>query len=594
MVFIYINTLVFLRNTDFDRAKNRVLFYTQMATKHGVREAEPKNSKPSAPTTSVTVQAPQHLNLKTNSAIAENWRIWLQSWEDFSLLSNLEAKPESHQLATFRQALGDDARRLISNIMRRDETPTIDSIITKLNEYCIGQTNEMFERYRFSMRKRKPEETIMQYVTELQAIARNCNFCQCMYESLLRDQLARGIENGVTTRKLLSMKNLTLEQCIDICSSEENTDTHYRQMQPARQSQEVYAIAPPRGPPPSVTDRSCRFCGTRHQRTKENCPAWGKTCMKCRKKNHFARCCQSSNVAQIEEAEREDTLQAEPEYTINHISNRQTAIFARLHLNGREIKFQLDSGASINIMPRRLATDMKIEATPGVLKMWNGSSTRPLGKATATIRNPQDNQSRRITFMIVKEDLPPILGLDAIQQFEFVTVNHDRFIHACNLTDKLVDSYPCVFNGGLGKFEGEAHLMLNDRAPVALPARRVPFALRERLQAELERLCKLDVLKKVEKPTDWVSQIAVVTKKNGELRICIDPKPLNEALRRERYALPTLDDILPDLAKAKYFTKVDLSSAFWHVPLDIQSSYITTFATPYGRYRWTRLPFGLC
>ncbi|MES9973449.1 MAG: RNase H-like domain-containing protein, partial [Candidatus Thiodiazotropha sp.] len=276
------------------------------------------------------------------------------------------------------------------------------------------------------------------------------------------------------------------------------------------------------------------------------------------------------------------------------ISNRQAAMFARLQVNGHEIKFQLDSGASINIMPKKFATNMKIETTQGVLKMWNGARTKPLGKTTAIVNNPQDNRSQRVTFMVVDEDLPPILGLEAIQQFGFVTFNHERFIHSCNLTDKLIDSYPNVFNGGLGKFEGEAHLMLNDRIPVALPARRVPFALREKLQAELARLCELNVLKKVEEPTDWVSQIAVVTKKNGELRICIDPKPLNEALRRERYALPTFDDILPDLAKAKYFTKVDLSSAFWHVPLDSQSSYVTTFATPYGRYRWTRLPFGLC
>ncbi|MES9975679.1 MAG: aspartyl protease family protein, partial [Candidatus Thiodiazotropha sp.] len=443
-------------------------------------KSEPKNAKPSAPTTSVPVQLPQPLKLKINSEIAENWRIWLQSWEDFYLLSNLEAKPASHQLATFRQAVGDDARRLISNITSQDETPTIDHIIAKLNDYCIGQTNEMFERYRFSARKRQPEETIMQYVTELKAIARNCNFCQCMYQSLLRDQIARGIRNETTTRKLLTMKNLTLEQCIEICLSEENTDAHYRQMHPSSSTQMISSIRPTTRQP-TPTDRSCRFCGTRHQRTKEHCPAWGKTCMKCRKKNHFARCCQSTNIAQIEEAEAADAIESEPEYAINTISNRQSAVFARLQVNGREIKFQLDSGASINIMPKRFATDMKIEATQGVLKMWNGARTKPLGKATAFVSNPQDKRSKKVTFMIVDEDLPPILGLEAIQQFGFVTVNHDRFIHSCNLTDKLIDSYPSVFNGGLGKFEGEAQLMLNDRVPVALPARRIPFALREKL-----------------------------------------------------------------------------------------------------------------
>ena len=73
----------------------------------------------------------------------------------------------------------------------------------------------------------------------------------------------------------------------------------------------------------------------------------------------------------------------------------------------------------------------------------------------------------------------------------------------------------------------------------------------------------------------------------------IDPRHLNLSLKREHYQLPGLDDILPDLAKAKVFSKVDLSHGYWHRTLDEESSLLTTFSTPFGRYRWTRLPFGL-
>jgi len=69
---------------------------------------------------------------------------------------------------------------------------------------------------------------------------------------------------------------------------------------------------------------------------------------------------------------------------------------------------------------------------------------------------------------------------------------------------------------------------------------------------------------------------------------------LNLALRREHYQLPVLEDILPDLTKAKVFSKVDLSHGYWHCTLEEESSLLTTFSTPYGRYRWARLPFGLC
>ena len=85
----------------------------------------------------------------------------------------------------------------------------------------------------------------------------------------------------------------------------------------------------------------------------------------------------------------------------------------------------------------------------------------------------------------------------------------------------------------------------------------------------------------------------VAVKKSGELRICIDPKPLNSASKREHYQIPVVNDLFPDLTDARVFTKVDLASAFWHLELDEESSMLTTFATPYGRYRWLQLPFGL-
>lgn len=87
--------------------------------------------------------------------------------------------------------------------------------------------------------------------------------------------------------------------------------------------------------------------------------------------------------------------------------------------------------------------------------------------------------------------------------------------------------------------------------------------------------------------------MAIAHKANGKLRLCTDPQALNTALMREHYRLPVLDDILPQLSKARTFTKLDVKEAFWHVKLDEESSRLTTMITPFGRYRWARLPFGL-
>ena len=128
---------------------------------------------------------------------------------------------------------------------------------------------------------------------------------------------------------------------------------------------------------------------------------------------------------------------------------------------------------------------------------------------------------------------------------------------------------------------------------VVAPPRRVPTSLKEKLRKELDRLQQLEVIAPIDEPTPWVSSLAVAVKKSGALRICIDPRPLNTALKRERYQLPVLEDILPELSKAKVFSTVDLKSGYWHCVLAPESSVLTTFATPYGRYRWIRLPFGL-
>ena len=128
-------------------------------------------------------------------------------------------------------------------------------------------------------------------------------------------------------------------------------------------------------------------------------------------------------------------------------------------------------------------------------------------------------------------------------------------------------------------------------APKIMPARRELVALREKVKVKLEEMCIAGVLVKVDKPTDWVSQMVVTEKKSGDFRIRLDLRPLNYVLKREQYTLPTLEDMLTRLSDAKVFSKVDLANGYWHVPMEEESSYLTTFITDHGSFRWLRLPF---
>ncbi len=96
----------------------------------------------------------------------------------------------------------------------------------------------------------------------------------------------------------------------------------------------------------------------------------------------------------------------------------------------------------------------------------------------------------------------------------------------------------------------------------------------------------------MEDPTEWCAGMVVVRKKTGDVRICVDTKPLNEHVR-EIYPIPKVDDTLAQLAGATTFSKIDANSGFWQIPLQVESRLLTTFVTPHVRYCFNNLPFGI-
>jgi len=86
------------------------------------------------------------------------------------------------------------------------------------------------------------------------------------------------------------------------------------------------------------------------------------------------------------------------------------------------------------------------------------------------------------------------------------------------------------------------------------------FLSREDVEKELERLEKLDIIEKVEGSTPWVRPIVIVPKKSGEVRICVDMREANKAMKREKHFMPTIADLIGDMNGATHFTTLDLSS----------------------------------
>ena len=117
---------------------------------------------------------------------------------------------------------------------------------------------------------------------------------------------------------------------------------------------------------------------------------------------------------------------------------------------------------------------------------------------------------------------------------------------------------------------------------------------RTKLKAELDRLAQEEVIAVVNTSSEWAHPIVVVDKPGTDkVWICLDPRLLNEVILREHYTLPSPAEIFSRIGSSKYFTTLDATSGFYQIPLDEESQAITTFITPFGRYRFRRLPFGV-
>ena len=300
-----------------------------------------------------------------------------------------------------------------------------------------------------------------------------------------------------------------------------------------------------------------------------------------------------------------------------------------------DLKCKVDTGAEGNIMPVSYYRQMYPEnlnvdgyPKPGILKssditlsVYGGTTVKNLGIAEI----PCSYKSTKFTGVFYVTDVPgPVLmGLKTSLALKLVTVHcavemrkiapHDAPHDAPDTTDyvhpdtpfedrprirpgdieQMKRMYPECY-GGTGDFNVTRKLYTSDEvAPKIHAPRRLPIEKSDQVRKQLDAMEADGIIIRVQGPTDWVSSMLVREKSNGQLRICLDPSDLNKALKREHHPPRSVEDVNHKFSGAKYFTKLDAKNGYWNVKLDTQSSYLTTFNTPFGRYRYLRLPFGL-
>ena len=158
----------------------------------------------------------------------------------------------------------------------------------------------------------------------------------------------------------------------------------------------------------------------------------------------------------------------------------------------------------------------------------------------------------------------------------------------------MINEFKDVFEDELGSLPGVVHLKVDPNAsPHIAASRRVEVAMKPKLKRKFNELINLGVIVQVTEPTNWVNAFTYTVKKNQDIGICLDPRPLNKVLKREHYQLPVLDDVLPELSEAHVITTLDLRNGFWHLNWIKKAVVSQLFHLLLEGLRWTVLPFGL-
>ena len=333
------------------------------------------------------------------------------------------------------------------------------------------------------------------------------------------------------------------------------------------------------------TNRKCKYCGSRHAfKPRENCPAYGSTCDKCGKQNHWAKVCRSRPSSpgkygeksqyrhkksshkgqrkgihmvqqQMQNMDSSSDTSDGPfeqisfaEVTVQSSENGEgDEIYAKVNIKlpGRrrvhtDLKVKVDTGAQGNIIPIRMYRKMcpgnidsdgkpvqgTLKKRNTILTAYNGTQIPHFGVLSIPCQYGEEAW-RKVDFYIAVTEGPAILGLPTITDLKLVSLNCAIEMHTpISSTAELVQMFPEQFDR-IGKFQGRYHIVLDsDAQPIIHAPRKCPIQLKEELKKELEKMVQQEVIRKVNEPTDWVNSLAYSRKDNGSLRICLDPKDL--------------------------------------------------------------------
>lgn len=566
----------------------------------------------------------QHFACYTEPAtLGTRWKRWLTSFELFAdgkgliLGENTPVATQQRRRALLLHLAGPDVQDIFSTLQGTGGPTDYKEAVDALNEYFVPQVNTALARHEFQKLHQKPGETVQQFATRLRQVVKDCGYGGDSDNQIRDAILSRGTSEYVR-RKLLEVgRGLTLASALETAAQCETIEEQMSAMSGAskataetvnhvsskgkRGKQVSWNAKGKQSKDYNKNDGKCYRCGNSdHMGRDPKCPARGQTCNKCHGKDHYAKVCRTKNLKNRQTVNSVETENARNDFAfvVNDGDMPERLSFC---VGGVNVKMLVDSGATSNVMGENAWENLKaghIKCHSYVPKterrLYSYSSSEPLvvkGEFTCDISI--GNKTEQAEFIVIKGNGEPLLGRETATRLGVLRIGAN-ISAVTDLKHTLQQQYPEVFKG-VGKLKTrQVKLHINpDVRPVAQPLRRIPFNLRGAVENRIKELMNLDIIEPVNGPTPWVNPVVIVPKPGNDVRLCLDMRRANEAIVRERFPIPTVDELLQGMNGSTIFSKLDLKWGYHQLELTPESREITTFAVHNGVYRYKRLLFGV-
>lgn len=550
------------------------------------------------------------------SDVAQKWSTWKRSLQTYLLALNIT--DENQKRAILLHCGGEQLQDIFDTL---PTTGTFDEALIALTTHFEPRTNVTFQRHRFRQEEQGNDSCDL-FMTRLRTAAKRCQFADA--DEMIKDQFIEKCRSQNLRTRLLREPPRTVDDLMKVARSYEDAQKQAGQIK-TDQEATVSAIhkskprfnnktggcfkpkAKHQNDARKANTHKCSRCG-QSTHVAQNCWALKLVCHHCNKLGHLQKMCllkhkpkerypeqrhkHAQKVRTVTSIDQNPSSDSESEeiFTVDTGSQKPKC---EVKINGHPLTVLIDSGASVNIIGKDIASEtlnMKILPTQ---KLYPYGSKKPLKlygqfSAPVAVKNRVDTA----TFYVTESGSESILGMDTASQLSLIRIGPD--VNTLSDKPEECEKYVECFQG-LEKLKGYQMKLHIDEGvkPVAQPLRRIPYSLKKKVDKKIKELVEQDIIEKVEGPTPWVSPIHVVPTNDNDIRVVIDMRRANEAIIRERHPIPTVEEVLQDLSGNSVFTELDFRSGYHQIELSEDSRHITTFVTHKGLFRYKRLLFGV-